>query len=168
MSKEIITQIIERRRRLDRIIRERTMDPWTTLSLTVTQLRSLFYINRNGSVNLSGLASAFKVTPANVTGIVDRLVEHNLLTRVPDPNDRRVLWLNLTDKAKSLIDELREGRASEMRKILEKLPGEDLEAVSRSYGLLIQAAEAVKSHGDDEGSTRRSESIQMEKAQRNV
>jgi DNA-binding MarR family transcriptional regulator len=149
MNKQLMSQIIDQRRLLNRIIRERAMDPWTTLNLTVPQLRSLFYVSRNGKVNLSGLASGIKVTPANVTGIVDRLVKNDMLIRSTDPNDRRVLWIKLTDRAKSLIDELREGRSREMRNILQNLTDEELSMVSHGYSLLIKAAKVSSLHGSD-------------------
>jgi len=138
---ELIAQIIEAQRRMNRVIRERTLDSWVKLNLTIPQLKSLFYISRHGRVNLSGLASGIRVTPANVTGIADRLVEQGLLTRTPDPDDRRVSWLRATDKGKTLINDLREGRAQEMRRILDQLTEEELSTVARGFELVARAAE---------------------------
>ena len=142
MREDLIAQIIETQRRMNRVIRERTLDPWVNLNLTVPQLKSLFYVSRHGRVNLSGLASGIRVTPANVTGIVDRLVEQELLTRLPDADDRRVLWLRLTKKGEALVANLREVRASEMRKILNRLSTENLATLARASDVLAQAAEA--------------------------
>jgi DNA-binding MarR family transcriptional regulator len=75
---------------------------------------------------------------------VDRLVEQGLLTRTPDPNDRRISWLRLTDKGKILINDLREGRAKEMHKILDKLTEEELSIVARGFDLLARAAEGTE------------------------
>jgi DNA-binding MarR family transcriptional regulator len=141
VKEELIAQITEAQRRMNRVIRERTLDSWVKLNLTIPQLKSLFYISRHGRVNLSGLASGIRVTPANVTGIVDRLVEQGLLTRTPDTDDRRVSWLSVTDKGKTLINDLREGRAQEMRRILDKLTEEELSIVARSFELVARAAE---------------------------
>ncbi len=142
MQEKLIAQIIEAHLRMSRVIRERTLDSWVTLNLTIPQLKSLFYISRHGRMNLSGLASGIRVTPANVTGIVDRLVEQGLLTRTPDPDDRRVSRLTVTHKGKTLINDLREGRALEMRRILEKLSEQELATVASSFELVARAAEA--------------------------
>jgi DNA-binding MarR family transcriptional regulator len=152
VKEELIAQITEAQRRMNRVIRERTLDSWVKLNLTIPQLKSLFYISRHGRVNLSGLASGIRVTPANVTGIVDRLVEQGLLTRTPDPDDRRVSWLSVTDKGKTLINDLREGRVQEMRRILDKLTEEELAIVARSFELVARAAEVSErkeSFGND-------------------
>lgn len=100
---ELTVQIIEAQHRLNRVIRERTLDSWVKLDLTIPQLKSLFYVSGHGKVNPSGLASGIRVTPANVTGIVDRLVEQGLLIRTADADDRRVSWLTVTDKGKSVV-----------------------------------------------------------------
>ena len=141
MKEELTAQIIEAQGRMNRVIRERTLDSWVKLNLTIPQLKSLFYISRHGRVNLSGLASGIRVTPANVTGIVDRLVEQGFLTRAPDSDDRRVSWLSVTDRGKTLINDLREGRVQEMRRILDKLTEEELAIVARSFELVARAAE---------------------------
>jgi DNA-binding MarR family transcriptional regulator len=144
MREELIQQIIELRRRVNRVIRDRTLDSWVKLSLTIPQLKSLFYVSQHGKVNISGLASGIRVTPANVTGIVDRLVEQGLLTRMPDPDDRRVLWLEVTNKGKTLVNDLREGRAKEMRRILDELTEEELSMVAHGFNLLVRAAETTE------------------------
>ncbi len=39
-----------------------------------------------------------------MTPIIDRLVEHGLVNKFPDPKDRRILRVELTDKAFELFD----------------------------------------------------------------
>ncbi len=142
MREELIARIIEAQHRMRRVARERTLDSWVELNLTIPQLKSLFYISRYGRVNPSSLASGIRVTPPNVTGIVDRLVEQSLLMRTADADDRRVAWLTVTDKGKTLINDLREGRAQEMRRILDKLTEEELASVAHGFELVAAAAEA--------------------------
>jgi DNA-binding MarR family transcriptional regulator len=141
VKEELIAEIIEAQRRMKRVIREGTLDSWVKLNLTIPQLKSLFYISRHGRVNLSGLASGIRVTPANVTGIVDRLVEQGLLIRTADADDRRISWLTVTGKGKTLINDLREGRAQEMRRILDRLTEKELAIVAHGFDLVATAAE---------------------------
>ena len=142
MREKLTRRTIELHRRLNRAIRERTLDSWVKLDLTIPQLKSLFYVSGHGKVNPSALAAGIHVTPANVTGIVERLVEQGLLTRNADADDRRVSWLTVTDKGKTLINDLREGRAQEMRRILDKLTEQELAAVAHGFQLVAGAAEA--------------------------
>jgi len=141
VKEELIAQTIEAQRRMTRVIREATLDSWVKLNLTIPQLKSLFYISRHGKMNPSALASGIRVTPANVTGIVDRLVEQGLLIRTADADDRRISWLTVTNKGKTLINDLREGRAQEMRRILDRLTEEELAIVAHGFELVARAAE---------------------------
>jgi DNA-binding MarR family transcriptional regulator len=144
MREKLTRRIIELRRQVNWVVRERTLDSWVNLTLTIPQLKFLFYVSRHGKVNPSGLASGIRVTPANVTGIVERLVEQGLLTRTPDPDDRRISWLTVADRGKTLINDLREGRAKEMRKILDNLTEEELSLVACGLELLARAAEVTE------------------------
>ncbi|TAK35025.1 MAG: MarR family transcriptional regulator [Chloroflexota bacterium] len=83
---------------------DRFFDSWANLAPTLPQLKSLFCVSQQGRVNITGLATGIKIIPANVTGIVDRLVEQSLLTRTPDTGDRRVQWLTVTGNGKALVD----------------------------------------------------------------
>ena len=144
MSEELILQIIELRRQLNRAVNDRTLDSWMKLNVTVPQLKSMFFVYRHGKINISSLASGLRVTPANVTGIVERLVEQGLMTRTSEHTDRRVLWLEMTNKGKALVEELREGKANEMRKILEKLTPGELALVAQSFDSLVKAVAATE------------------------
>ena len=139
---ELTKEIIELQRRLNRDMRRYTLDAWMELNLTIPQLKSLFFIANWGSTNFTKLASALEVTPSNVTGIVDRLVEQGLVSRQENPEDRRMLMLRVTDKGEAIIANLRERRASHISEILAQLSLEELNSVFKGLTLLVQAAEA--------------------------
>ena len=65
-------------------------------SLTVPQLRALSYVRRNAGTNLSALAEHLGVGMTTASGLVDRLVRQELVTRVQDPAERRRVRLELT------------------------------------------------------------------------
>lgn len=138
---QLIKEIVEHQRRINRDMRQRTLDTWMELNLTVPQLRSLFFIANQRSTNFTKLASALGVTPSNVTGIIDRLVEQGLVSRQENPEDRRMLILRVTDKGESVTTSLRERRASHMSEILTHLSLEELNSVLNGLGLLLKAAE---------------------------
>lgn len=50
------------------------------------------------------LASQTLVTSGTMTNRVDRLLERNLVRRLPDPNDRRGVRVELTDQGKAAVD----------------------------------------------------------------
>lgn len=58
----------------------------------------------NRTMTLSDLGEYLIVTRANITGLVDGLVEDGLLRRIDHPEDRRVVLAQLTDKAVEFLN----------------------------------------------------------------
>lgn len=76
--------------------------------LTYDQHYMLRYISRKGSCTSTELAEVFDVKKSAITAIITRLVEKGLIERTRDENDRRVVYLALTEKAKELFNDTEE------------------------------------------------------------
>jgi DNA-binding MarR family transcriptional regulator len=142
---ESIKEIINLHRRINRILRDYDVDVWMDLSLTVPQMKCLFFISNQGKTNFRKLAERLKVSPSNITGIIDRLVEQGLVSRTENPEDRRILNLQTTIKGEALIAELREKRSSYLSNILTDLSQKDLDNIAQGLAMLTRAAEAYSS-----------------------
>ncbi len=139
----LISEIGELIRKVDRYHRGSTIETWMKLpSITMPQLKSLFFISNQGSTNLGKLASALSVTPANVTGIVERLVEQKLVSRVENAQDRRMLLLRTTEKGEELVADFRERRRSVMDKALSSLTQDELTTLSKGLTSLVKAIDS--------------------------
>jgi MarR family transcriptional regulator, organic hydroperoxide resistance regulator len=123
-------------------MRQNTLDAWMGINLTVPQVKSLFFISNEGVTNFTKLAAALNVTPANVTGIIDRLVEHGLVSRQENPENRRSQILRVTVKGETTIANLRERRVSRTTEILSRLTVPELNAVLRGFSLFVGATRA--------------------------
>ena len=64
----------------------------------------LFRLFRCGDMHLGELADELAMTPRNVTGLVDHLERDGLVTRVPDPDDRRSVRARLTETGRARIE----------------------------------------------------------------
>jgi DNA-binding MarR family transcriptional regulator len=69
--------------------------------LTMIQLRTIMYISENGLVKPTEIAKYFSITPASVTSQIDNLVEEGWLERVYNKDDKRVIEVKLTGRAKN-------------------------------------------------------------------
>ena len=141
---QLIQEIVELERQVGRIIGQHAQIIWIDSGLTPTQLRSLFLIANKGSTNFRKLAEALGVTPSNVTGIVDRLVEQGLVSRTQNPEDRREMTLQATDKGQALVSNLKEVGIKHMTQILSVLSLEELSALAQGLSAFIKAAETYK------------------------
>jgi DNA-binding MarR family transcriptional regulator len=137
---ELITQVIELDREIQRVVRRRSADAWMGLNLTVPQVKTLFFVSNQSGTNPTRLAAALGVTPPNVTGIVDRLVEQGLLIRRNSNEDRRALVLHTTDKAESILSGLRGRRTDVLREIYDYLEEGDLSQLAEGLSNVVEAA----------------------------
>jgi DNA-binding MarR family transcriptional regulator len=79
---------------------------WANSEMTLPQITALHYICAAGPVTLSGLADALGTGPPATCAMVDRLVRAGLVSRMPDPKDRRRIRLNATDAAGPMIGDI--------------------------------------------------------------
>jgi DNA-binding MarR family transcriptional regulator len=142
VKKELIDELIELQRRVDRDWRQAELDAWLRLNLGIGQLKSLFFISNRGSTSLGKLATALKVTPTNTTGIVDRLLERKLITRKESPDDRRVLVLRTTPRGEALVNELRQKRRERMTEIFGRLTDEQAAIVAQALKFVVEAMDS--------------------------
>lgn len=139
--RELVEQVIELQRQVNRLFRDANSDAWMAMNLTRAQLKSLFFISHEKGTNFSKLAGALGLSPSNLTGIVDRLVEKGLVTRNDSAEDRRLVVLLATDKGEALIADLREHRVKYLSAILEHMNSEELSVLAEAYSALVKAAE---------------------------
>ena len=142
VKKETVEELIELQRRIDRDRRQYELDAWMRLNLGIGQLKTLFFISNRGATTTGKLATALKVTPTNITGIIDRLLEKNLITRTGDPDDRRVLVLRTTPKGDELVAELRQKRRERMTELFNHLSEKEAEIVAQGLKIMVKAIDA--------------------------
>ncbi len=143
-KEELIREIIELQRKVDRARRQYELDVWMGLPLTIAQLKSLFFISDQGSIAMGKLAAALGVTPTNTTGIVDRLVKQDLVNRTENPENRRMLLLRATDKGEELVAKLRQRRIGHLSQLLARLSVGELATLFEGFALLVKVIEYDK------------------------
>ncbi len=94
--------------------------------LTLQQLRVFAFILTRGQTPISKVADALGIRPNVATGIVQRLVDRELIERREDPRDRRIRLVTVTSRGLALVDELSEIVLAKWRELLDRLSDEQL------------------------------------------
>ncbi|GAB1156994.1 MULTISPECIES: MarR family winged helix-turn-helix transcriptional regulator [Paenibacillus] len=76
------------------------MDQELAPSLTEAQLAVLEVLEDHQKMKPSDLIPFLATTPAAVTMLLDRMEKNNLIRRDRDDNDRRIVWVSLSDKGR--------------------------------------------------------------------
>jgi DNA-binding MarR family transcriptional regulator len=77
---------------------------------------------------------------ATLSGMIDRLVAHDLVARHEDAQDRRVRRITLTPAGADLIDGIINAGAQRQRCLLDRLDAAELRTVCAAMNLLVRAA----------------------------
>jgi DNA-binding MarR family transcriptional regulator len=77
------------------------------LQITPGEARALIYVAANEGARQSVIADRMGVEPMTVCGYVDRLEKIGLVSRQPDPSDRRAKNLRTTEAADAMITTIR-------------------------------------------------------------
>lgn len=103
-------------------------------------LEALFHL---GPLSLGDLADKLLVTGGNVTYVMDRLEEQDLVYRERSPEDRRVIQAKLTEKGRDLIAEVFPGHGAFVEEISSHLEPEEQDTLR---GLLKKLGLAIREH----------------------
>ena len=96
--------------------------------LTVPRATLVWLVHHNGPSTQRTLADAMRVTPRNVTGLVDGLEATGFVTRRPHPDDRRATLVSLTERGAATLDAMAVGHRELARQLFGDLSPAQLAA----------------------------------------
>lgn len=140
-QEELIERILKSANNIFRVLLPTVPKELLVMDFTTAQLKAMFLLFLNGPMRMSDLASDLGVTLATATGLADRLVEKDLVTRESDPRDRRVVLCRLSESGHKSISHIWESARSRMWALLQLMDIGDLQALDRTLGTMLTAAE---------------------------
>ncbi len=139
-TEQLIADIMAAQQRLQRLFAYDRSDPLFTSHLTLTQIKILMLLSRHGTVSGGELAGMLGVGAAALSGMIDRLVVQDLVTRTEDLQDRRVRRIGLTKAGGELIGGIITAGAEKHRRLLSRLTADELAVVGEAMHLMVRAA----------------------------
>jgi DNA-binding MarR family transcriptional regulator len=104
--------------------------------MTIARFDLLASLHREDGQTLAALSRDLLVTAGNVTGLVDRAERDGVVERRPDPADRRLARVWLTDAGRALIRDLLPVHAAQVHTLLGGLPAAQRRDLRRLLGSL--------------------------------
>ncbi|MEU4348885.1 MarR family transcriptional regulator [Streptomyces sp. NPDC023838] len=127
-------QLLRLTRRLHRIQKQH-LEP---VGITPAQSRLLRTVAHYDSPpRMADLAARLEVVPRAVTTLVDGLEESGNVRRVPDPTNRRVVRIELTDAGRATLRSLRGARRGAAEEILAPLTTDQREVLGGLLSALV-------------------------------
>jgi len=108
--------------------------------VTLPQFRVLVLLSSGGPLRTGVLADRLGVNASTFSRSLDRMVAGGWVRRVPNPDSRREVIIDLTEAGRGLVATVSERRRHEYRNILSRLAPEERESIVHALDLFTTAA----------------------------
>ncbi|GAA3905430.1 MarR family winged helix-turn-helix transcriptional regulator [Actinoplanes auranticolor] len=139
-KERLIADIMGAQQRLQHLFAYDRSDPLFASQLTMPQLKILLLLHRLGDTSGRELAGLLGVSLATMSGMVDRLVAHDLVTRAEDPHDRRVRRITLSSTGAGMIADIITAGTEKQTRVLKRLTDAELRTVAEAMTAMVRAA----------------------------
>ena len=112
------------------------------VSIPPSHVKVIFYLSQKKSMSVSDVAKCLDISKPNMTPIIDKLISNGLVNRYTDPDDRRKINIELTEKAHNLLKNKKREIKDNLFNKISTLNDEDLYKLDASiremYDILIK------------------------------
>jgi DNA-binding MarR family transcriptional regulator len=129
-------------KRAQHAFRTRVDSELRPLQLTAPQYAILNAVLTDAGISSAALARVAFVTPQTMQGILANMIRAGLLSRSPDPRNKRILRTELTEKGRGILQQARE-QVQAIERMLVDAVGVDQAA--QFVGMLDRCADALSS-----------------------
>lgn len=98
-------------------------------------------LERHGGMPMSRIAELLDVSLSATTGIIDRVEERGLVERTRLADDRRVVFVQVTDQGRRVLEDVEVLRSEMLGSILGRLAPDRLHALAETLGDLRRAVD---------------------------
>lgn len=125
-----------------KVITERALGDMRQYGVSPTEFIVLELLYHKGRTPLQQIGNKILMTSGSITYNIDKLEQRKLLTRIPSDEDRRVIYAQLTDKGRELMDQIFPRHSEAIRQITSGLSLHEKEQIIPLLKKLGKAAAA--------------------------
>jgi MarR family transcriptional regulator, organic hydroperoxide resistance regulator len=126
LDKKMVAIIEKEMRYINVIIKQKGRELLTDYAITPPQFVALQWLFEDGDMTIGDLSNKMYLACSTTTDLVDRMEKKQLLMRVKDPNDRRVVRIHLLEEGKRIIDEVIKKRQAYLEEVLKNFSNNEI------------------------------------------
>ena len=131
-SSESVAILEKELRYISHLIKQKGREILSNYTITPPQFIALQWLHESGDMTIGDLSTKMYLAFSTTTDLVDRMEKNELVQRVRDENDRRVVRIHLLSEGERIIQEVILKRQDYLRDITEEFTEEEFEQLSRT------------------------------------
>lgn len=135
---EIVAEIEKDLRYISGIIKQKGREILSNYTITPPQFVALQWLFEDGDMTIGELSSKMFLACSTTTDLVDRMEKNQLVMRVKDSSDRRVVRIHLLEEGERIIDEVIKKRQEYLKEVLKNSSDEEVSFLKNSLVNLHQ------------------------------
>jgi DNA-binding MarR family transcriptional regulator len=137
-----VETIVNRISKVDRYVERAAVDTLKELGLAMGELKVLLCVNRSGRRGPGEIAQHLLVSTGTMTNRLDKLEVAGLVKRLPDPEDRRGVLIELTPDGRATLDRYIDVQARRERELMSAMSQEERVELAALLRKLLASVEA--------------------------
>lgn len=117
---ETVNEIEFYLREISVIMKRKGRDILADFPITPPQFSALIWLYKDGDMTIGELSQKMYIACSTMTDLIDRMEKNNLVTRIRDDRDRRVVRIQMLEYGQGIIQEVLSARRAYLNRILEK------------------------------------------------
>ncbi|AMO86282.1 DNA-binding MarR family transcriptional regulator [Solibacillus kalamii] len=131
-SSESVAILEKELRYISHLIKQKGREILSNYTITPPQFIALQWLHESGDMTIGDLSTKMYLAFSTTTDLVDRMEKNELVQRVRDENDRRVVRIHLLPEGERIIEEVIFKRQNYLRDITQEFNAEEFEQLSRT------------------------------------
>lgn len=133
-----VAKIEKELRYISSLIKQKGREILNVYKITPPQFVALQWLFEEGDMTIGELSSKMFLAFSTTTDLIDRMEKNELVSRVKDDKDRRVVRINLLSEGERIIDEVIKKRQLYLQEILSDFSDTDIASLTKNLTKLHQ------------------------------
>lgn len=133
-----VAKIEKELRYISSLIKQKGREILNVYKITPPQFVALQWLFEEGDMTIGELSSKMFLAFSTTTDLIDRMEKNELVSRVKDEKDRRVVRINLLSEGERIIDEVIKKRQLYLQDILSDFSNTDIASLTKNLTKLHQ------------------------------
>ncbi|KQL57551.1 MULTISPECIES: MarR family winged helix-turn-helix transcriptional regulator [Bacillaceae] len=125
-------------RKVADLVRQKGREILTHFPITPPQFVALQWLNEYGDMTIGELSDRMHLACSTTTDLIDRMEKNELVSRVKDESDRRVVRIHLKTKGQEIILEVIKKRQHYLAEMLDDFSCEQVNILEENLSMLLE------------------------------